>query len=140
MTALAHCVFTLNHDEYCISALFASSCNGCRHWRFWQQLDSVDLARSWSAVNAKVLSLFGGTDYIACSELEHQLIERTVNAAHPGNATFLRIPDVDHLISQNPDWKSSQKHIGDIAYRNTHFHQGLADSTVKWMRNVMAGN
>jgi uncharacterized protein len=111
-----------------------------RHWRFWQQLDSIDLARSWDAVNAKVLSLFGGADFIACSELEHQLLTRTVNASHPGNATHIRIPDVDHLITYNDDRESAQKHFPDTAYRNTHFHQGLADTTVKWMRSVMSSH
>lgn len=108
-----------------------------RHWRFWQQIDSLDLARSWSNVDAKVLSIFGGADFVACSELEHELIVRTVNSTHPGNATHLHIPDVDHLLISNPDWKSAHKHFMDAAYKNTHFHQGFADETVKWMRGVM---
>ncbi len=108
-----------------------------RHWRFWQQLDSVDLARSWAAVDAKVLSLFGGADYIACSRVEHELIERTVNSTHPGNATYLEIPDVDHLITRNPDWKSSHQHISDANYREANFHQGMADKVTVWMRSVM---
>lgn len=108
-----------------------------RHWRFWQQLDSVDLARSWANVKAPVLSIFGGADWIACSELEHELIVRTVNSTHPGNATHVNIPDVDHLIIQNPDWKTAHKNFSDVAYRNTHFHQGFANITVQWMKSVM---
>lgn len=108
-----------------------------RHWRFWQQLDSIDLARNWAAVDAPVLSLFGGADWIACSELEHQLIVRTVNSTHPGHARHICIPDVDHLLVQNKDWISAHKNISDATYRNTHFHQGLADTTVQWMRSVM---
>jgi alpha-beta hydrolase superfamily lysophospholipase len=108
-----------------------------RHWRFWQQLDSVDLARSWAAVDAKVLSVFGGADYIACSRVEHELIERTVNSTHPGNGTYMEIPDVDHLITRNPDWKSSHKHISDAVYREANFHQGFADKVTGWMKSVM---
>lgn len=108
-----------------------------RHWRFWQQIDSLDLARSWGNVNAKVLSVFGGADFVACSELEHQLIVRTVNSTHPGNAEHITIPDVDHLIIRNPDRPSAHKHFMDAAYKKENFHQGFADTLTAWMRKVM---
>lgn len=104
-----------------------------RHWRFWQQIDSLDLATSWSAVKCPVLSIFGGADYIACSALEHQLIERTVNATHPGNCTNITIPDIDHLIVQQPDWKTAHKNFADKAYREAHFHYGFTKATIDWM-------
>lgn len=108
-----------------------------RHWRFWQQIDSLNLARSWSNVGSKVLSIFGGADFVACSELEHELIVRTVNSTHPGNAQHITIPDVDHLIIRNPDWPSAHKHFMDASYKKEHFHQGFADATVKWMKELM---
>lgn len=108
-----------------------------RHWRFWQQIDSLDLARSWSNVNARVLSIFGGADFVACSELEHELIVRAVNSRHPGNAKHINIPDVDHLLIQNPDWPSAHKHFMDAAYKKDHFHQGFADTTVSWMLTIL---
>ena len=104
-----------------------------RHWRFWQQLDSIDLARSWANVNAKVLSVFGGADYIACSRIEHELIVRTVNSTHPGNAEYLEVPDVDHLITRNPDWESAHRNISNPAYREANFHHGFADTVTAWM-------
>ena len=109
-----------------------------RHWRFWQQIDSLDMARSWSAVTCPVLSVFGGADFIACSELEHELITRTVNAAHPGNATHITIPDVDHLIVRNPDRVSAHRHFADKAYREANFHQGFADTVNAWMKRQLA--
>lgn len=108
-----------------------------RHWRFWQQIDSLDLASSWSAVNCPVLSIFGGADFIACSQLEHDLIAGTVNAAHPGNCTNIIIPDVDHLITQNADRKAAHDHFSDRAYRDTHFHQGFADTVNAWMERMV---
>lgn len=111
-----------------------------RHWRFWQQIDSLDLARSWSNVDAKVLSVFGGADFVACSELEHELIVRTVNSKYPGNATHLNIPDVDHLLIQNSDWPSAHKHFMDAEYKAAHFHQGFADATVKWLQEVVSSH
>lgn len=108
-----------------------------RHWRFWMQLDSVDLARSWANVNCPVLSAFGGADYIACSRMEHELIARAVNSTHPGHATYLEVPDVDHLLTRNNDWVSAHKHIADAAYREANFHQGFADKLTAWMQSQL---
>ena len=108
-----------------------------RHWRFWQQIDSFNMAESWGAVKCPVLSIFGGADFIACSELEHQLITNTVNAAHPGNATHITIPDIDHLLIRNPDWKSAHVNFSNKAYRDSHFHQGFADTVNSWMKRMV---
>lgn len=108
-----------------------------RHWHFWQQIDSLDMAASWSQVKCPVLSIFGGADYIACSELEHQLITRTVNAAHPGNATHITIPDIDHILIRHPDWKSAHAHFSDRAYRDKNFHHGFAEEVNKWMKQQL---
>lgn len=108
-----------------------------RHWRFWQQIDSLDMAASWTAVKCPVLSVFGGADFIACSALEHELITRTVNAAHPGNATHITIPDIDHLIVRNKDWKEAHAHFMDKAYRDSHFHDGFAEMVNAWMKKTM---
>jgi alpha-beta hydrolase superfamily lysophospholipase len=105
-----------------------------RHWRFWQQIDSLDMAASWSAVKCPVLSIFGGADFIACSELEHKLITRTVNTAHPGNATHITIPDIDHLLIRNSDWKTAHANFGNKAYRDKNFHIGFADTVNEWMK------
>jgi len=107
-----------------------------RHWKFWQQIDSLNLADSWSKVQCPVLSIFGGADYIACSELEHFLLTETVNAAHPGNGTHITIPDIDHIMVRNEDWKSSHKNIANAEYRNANFHYGIAEETVRWMERV----
>jgi pimeloyl-ACP methyl ester carboxylesterase len=108
-----------------------------RHWRFWQQIDSLDMAASWTAVKCPVFSIFGGADFVACSELEHELITRAVNAAHPGNATHLTIPDIDHLLIRNPDWPSAHKHFMDKAYKDKNFHSGFADAVNQWMKKTM---
>ncbi len=108
-----------------------------RHWRFWQQIDSLDMAASWSAVKSPVLSLFGGADFIACSLLEHELITRTIESVRPGNVIHITIPDVDHLLIRNVNWESAHSNFSRKAYREANFHQGLADSTVVWMRKQM---
>ena len=108
-----------------------------RHWRFWQQIDSLDMAASWSAVKCPVLSVFGGADFIACSELEHELITQTVNAAHPGHATHITIPDIDHLLIRNTDRKSAHANFSNKAYRDLNFHSGFADSVNEWIKQML---
>lgn len=107
-----------------------------RHWRFWQQIDSLDLAASWSAVNCPVYSVFGGADYIACSELEHLLLVNTVNSVHPGNAAHKRIEDIDHLLIQNKDRKEAHKNFGNKIYREMHVHPDFSRIVIEWMDKI----
>ena len=104
-----------------------------RHYRFWQQIDSLDMAAAWSGVQCPVLSVFGGADFIACSELEHQLITRTVNAVHPGNATHITIPDIDHLLLRNKDWKEAYDTYNNRQTWADKFHFGFTETINKWM-------
>ncbi len=104
-----------------------------RHFKFWQQLDSIDLAGEWSAVDTRVLSIFGGADYIACAPLEHELLTKTVNASHPGYATHITIPDIDHIMVRNKDRAASMKHIADTNYMQVNYHKGLGEEIIKWI-------
>lgn len=107
-----------------------------RHWRFWQQIDELDLAQSWSNYHGKVLSIFGGADHIQCAEIEQKLIVETINSRHPGNATYLRIEDIDHLMSVNHSWAESNKNLFDNAYHNTHFNTKIAEQTIAWLKQT----
>lgn len=105
-----------------------------RHWKFWQQLDSLDMARSWGAVKCPVLVLHGGTDYEQCSVVEPMMIEKTVNAAHPGNARWITIPDLDHFMMQSRDWPEAVKNFRDAQYAKGNFNSKISDETVKWLK------
>lgn len=110
-----------------------------RHWKFWQQIDSLNLAVNWSHVNGKVLSIFGGADFIQCSELEQKLIVETVNSTHPGNAEYLRIDNIDHLMATNNTWKESSEHLSNKKYQDANFNYTIAKKTIEWMDKVRAG-
>src|SRR5690606_39127510 len=109
-----------------------------RHYRYWQQIDSLDMAVAWSGVNCPVLSVFGGADFIACSELEHQLITRTVNSTHPGNATHVTIPDVDHLILKNKDWKEAYSTFNNRSTWDAKSHKEFPVIITRWMNQQLA--
>jgi pimeloyl-ACP methyl ester carboxylesterase len=107
-----------------------------RHWRFWQQIDSLNLAESWSKTQCPVLSIFGEADFIQCSAVESYLIAETVNKSHPGNGKDLHIPDIDHLMVRNKDMKEAHKNFGNREYMLNNFNPKIAEETIKWMDSL----
>lgn len=62
---------------------------------FWYQLYDLNIPFQWSQYPGKVLAIWGSADYIAARD-EHVAIAETVNQYHPGQATFLEMPNTDH--------------------------------------------
>lgn len=107
-----------------------------RHWRFWQQIDSLNLADSWAKTKCPVLSIYGEADFIQCSALESFLIADAVNKSHPGNGTNVHIPDIDHLMVRNANMEEAHKHFGDRDYMLNNFNPKIAEITIKWMDEI----
>lgn len=105
-----------------------------RHWKFWQQIDSLDLAKSWGEVKCPVLILHGATDYEQCSVVEPMLIEKTVNEKHPGHATWITIPDLDHFMMKSNDWPQAVKNFREGQYAKGNFNTKIAEETVSWLK------
>ena len=59
-------------------------------------------------INCPVLILHGAADYESCSIVEPQLITRTVNEAHPGNAIMQIIPELDHFMMKSKNWEEAR--------------------------------
>jgi pimeloyl-ACP methyl ester carboxylesterase len=97
-----------------------------RSWKFWQQLDTLDLAKSWQEVNCPVLILHGGTDYEQCSLVEPMLTQKTVNEKHPNTATWITIPDLDHFMMKSKDWPEAAKNFKEQQYTKGNFNNKIA--------------
>jgi uncharacterized protein len=106
-----------------------------RSWKFWQQLDSLDLAKSWQEVNCPVLILHGGTDYEQCSLVEPMLTQKTVNEKHPNTATWVTIPDLDHFMMKSKDWPEAAKNFREQQYAKGNFNYRIAEETIKWLKS-----
>ncbi|WP_170826867.1 alpha/beta fold hydrolase [Flavobacterium caeni] len=106
-----------------------------RHWKFWQQIDSLDMARSWAAVKCPVLVIHGGTDYEQCSLVEPMMIEKTVNEAYPGHAQWITIPDLDHFMMTSKDWPEAVKNFRDAQYAKGNYNKKLSAQTVQWLQS-----
>ncbi|MCD6067634.1 MAG: hypothetical protein K0S33_2460 [Bacteroidetes bacterium] len=107
-----------------------------RHWRFWQQIDTLDLAKTWSELNCKVLVLHGGSDYESCAPIEPVLIEKTVNAAHAGNATMVQIDDLDHFMMKSNGYEDAVKNFREQQYAKGNFNYKIAEETIKWLNSA----
>lgn len=105
-----------------------------RHWKFWQQIDSLNLAKSWQEVNCPVLILHGATDYEQCSLVEPMMIEKTVNETHPGSAIWITIPGLDHFMMKSRDWPEAVRNFREGQYAKGNFNPAIAVETVKWLK------
>ncbi|GAB2963240.1 hypothetical protein GCM10027048_35130 [Hymenobacter coalescens] len=73
-----------------------------QHYTYMQQWQDLNLPAAWQRVHAPVLALRGASDYISYS-LDHQIIADAVNQVHPGSASFVLLPDVDHHFNHARD-------------------------------------
>jgi uncharacterized protein len=107
-----------------------------RHWRFWQQLDSLNLATSWRLSNCQVLVINGGADYEQCAPIEPLLIEQTVNAARPGTATRVQIEDLDHFMMKSNGFKEAVENFRAQGYAKGNFNERISDETLLWLNHI----
>ncbi|UOQ72847.1 alpha/beta hydrolase family protein [Hymenobacter cellulosilyticus] len=79
-----------------------------QHYTYMQQWQDLNLPAYWQQLNAPVLVLRGASDYISYS-IDHQLIADVVNRAHPGNASFVLLPDTDHHFNRAHDMAEAMR-------------------------------
>ena len=105
-----------------------------RYLAFWPQIDSLNLAQSWQAIDCPVLILHGASDYESCSIAEPQLITACVNAAHPGNATMLVVPELDHFMMKSKNWEEARDNFKAQQYVKGNFNYSIAEETINWLK------
>ena len=94
--------------------------------KYAQDLATLPSASAWGAVNAPVLAIWGEADYIAARGDGEKLAE-TVNKAHAGKGCFLKLPEVDHMMSKAADQEESF-----LAGQGT-FNPKFIEAVLKWM-------
>jgi uncharacterized protein len=105
-----------------------------RHWIFWQQIDSLNLAKTWQTLSCPVLVVHGATDYESCSILEPTLITQTVNEAHPGNGKMIIIPALDHFMMNSATYEIARDNFRSQQYAKGNFNTGIATETLRWLK------
>lgn len=105
-----------------------------RHWTFWPQIDSLNLAQSWQAITCPVLVLHGETDYESCSIVEPVLITKTINEKHPGNASMVVVPQLDHFMMKSKNWEEARDNFKTQQYTKGNFNYSIAKETINWLK------
>lgn len=67
------------------------------HPTYMQQIAALDPSELWKRVSAPVLLVHGASDFVTDRD-EHDVIAAAVNSVHPGNATVLIEPRMDHFM------------------------------------------
>lgn len=104
-----------------------------RHWRYWQQIDSLNLTQSWQQLTCPVLIVHGETDYEQCSIVEPKFMQQAINSVHPGNASMVIIPELDHFMMKSSSWETARDNFRAQQYMKGNFNNALAEETVRWL-------
>jgi uncharacterized protein len=107
-----------------------------RNYKFWQELQDLNMPEIWKSVNANVLIIRGEGDFEAFSNKDHEDIVKIVNAYHPGKGKFLLIPNMDHgfATAKDPEESFQKKSIPGYYYNN--FNDAIIDEISKWIEGL----
>jgi pimeloyl-ACP methyl ester carboxylesterase len=105
--------------------------DGLRTLQHVRQLNDQNIARIWASLDVPVLALIGEFD-IRTLPLDQEYIAAIVNARHPGKATWLRLPRMDHGFALHESLKDSVTHefVGP-------FGDQVLEETVRWIRGIV---
>lgn len=104
-----------------------------RNYRFWQELQDLNMPQVWKDVKANVLVIRGEGDFEAFSNKDHEDVVKIVNAYHPGKGKFLLIPNMDHgfATAKDPEESFQKKSTPGFYYNN--FNDAIIDEVSKWI-------
>ncbi len=110
-----------------------------RDYRYWQEIDELNLTKAWAETEEQVLSIWGEYDFEIVNDEDHKRIVEVVNHYHPGHATFLMLPKTNHSLIEVAGMAEGVKQMNkrDLNYNKTHFSKKLVTDTDAWMKAVM---
>jgi len=78
-----------------------------RSVRYMQECNDRNYCAYWAKTGgARVLALFGASDWISLEDDQVQ-VASIVNSVHPGFASFVKVPAIDHLFNRAPSMADS---------------------------------
>lgn len=110
-----------------------------RHYTFMQQLNDINLTASWAAIKSHVLSIYGESDFEAINSDSHESIVRIVNHYHPGNATFLLVPETNHSFIKVGSMMEGVEARNNGSIRNllkNHFNYDIITEIDNWIKSL----
>ncbi len=107
-----------------------------RNYKFWQELQDLNMPQVWKDIKANVLVIRGEGDFEAFSNKDHEDVVKIVNAYHPGKGKFLLIPNMDHgfATAKDPEDSFQKKSTPGFYYNN--FNDAIIDEVSKWIESL----
>ena len=107
-----------------------------RNYRFWQELQDLNMPQVWKDVKANVLVIRGEGDIEAFSNVDHQDIVSIVNLYNPGKGKFLLIPNMDHGFAKSKTPEESFKNRTQPGYYANNFNDAIIDEVSNWIESL----
>lgn len=107
-----------------------------RNYRFWQELQDLNMPQVWKDVKANVLVIRGEGDIEAFSNVDHQDIVNIVNLYNPGKGKFLLIPNMDHGFAKSKTPEDSFKNRTQPGYYANNFNDAIIDEVSNWIESL----
>jgi pimeloyl-ACP methyl ester carboxylesterase len=99
--------------------------------QYYHQVQALNVAEAWAAVDAPVLVVYGEYDWIMSRD-DQELIVDSVNRRRPGSARLVVVPRMGHNIET---FASMAKAFEDDSGEYT---RAVIDAVLQWLREVVA--
>lgn len=111
-----------------------------RDYKYWQQIQDVNLTDYWSKVKSNVFVIWGECDFEAFSRFDHELAVDIVNQNNPGKGTFFMLPNTDHAFAKVESVKKDAELMktGQYSkYMKENFNPQLIEEIDKWVKTII---
>ncbi len=77
-------------------------------YTYMRQVAALNIAENWKPVDAPVLVIYGTSDFQTSAD-EHRYLTDVINSFHPGRATYVEIPNMDHGFESVPSQREGMQ-------------------------------
>jgi alpha-beta hydrolase superfamily lysophospholipase len=77
-------------------------------YTYMRQVAALNIAEKWKPVDAPVLVIYGTSDFQTSAD-EHRYLTDAINSFHPGRATYVEIPNMDHSFETVPSQREGMQ-------------------------------
>ena len=99
---------------------------------FYIEANEKNLPKAWESMNMKVLVMYGEYDWIMSKE-DHEMITEIVNRKHPGRATFIGWPKLNHDLTVS----QSLHDAFNTGNTSSLFDESIVARMLEWLQKAL---
>lgn len=104
-----------------------------RSIKYMQEVNDRDFCEYWAKLGkTRVLALFGEFDFVSLQSCQEQ-VALAVNAANPGMATYLVVPQSDHIFNKQTNMQQS---FATFGRPGSEFNPAVIDAMKAWIKGL----